>query len=528
MLSTLRPYQQDLYLKARQALLNNRAVCLQLHTGGGKTAIASEMIKSVYDKQKLAWFITPRKELVKQASEHLSKWGVIHNKIDATSNESRGYNVHVVSKETLVRRWDKIKNWPHLIIIDEAHINLDFQIELYSRAPEYCYFITFTATPERSDGRGLSKQAGGIADILIEGPSIPDLTDAGYLSSLRYFSPPIEGLSDLHTKGTEYDEEELEALLERRKIYGELVGHYEKYGKGKPALIFCRSVKSAYQTAERFRDKGFNFHCIEGKMTDTKRRELINALTAGTIDGLTNCEIATYGLDIPRIEYGASIRPTLSRALYCQMIGRILRPYTDNKTGYKKEEALFFDHVNLILEHQDPNYPGTPLHYIPHIEWNFHGTEKRKKNKSDNNVKLCPHLDFMYCNKPHCTTCEHNPDKSVKDARRPMIIVPAELEEKSKPVYLSARPPEERKEISDRITSAVQLYNQDINHLPNVITELLQIADECGYRELWVYHQLTETNRHTVNVPILSEICRQRNYKPGWVWFARQKLKTGA
>ena len=50
--------------------------------------------------------------------------------LETLNQESRAFKIHVVSKETLQRRWEKIKEWPDLIIIDEAHINLDFQIEL--------------------------------------------------------------------------------------------------------------------------------------------------------------------------------------------------------------------------------------------------------------------------------------------------------------------------------------------------------------------------------------------------------------
>jgi DNA repair protein RadD len=456
--------------------------------------------------------IVNRKELLGQSSSHLRKWNVPHGIIAPSLQESRAYKIHVVSKDTLIRRYDKIKNWPDLLIFDEAHLYLDRQHEIISHLPAQTKIIGMTATPERMDGRGLSE----VYETLIEGPSIPWLTDRGFLSPLRYFAPPIDGLADIHTRGTEYDEEELEALLERRKIYGELVGHYEKHGKGRAALIFCRSVKSAYQTAERFRDKGFNFHCIEGKMPDTLRRDLIAALTAGTIDGLTNCEIATYGLDIPRVEYGASIRPTLSRALYFQMIGRILRPFEG------KQDALFFDHVNLLLEHQEPDFPGIPPHYVPEIKWNFSGHEKKKRGKKEGNPVLCPHLDYMYCPRPHCPTCQHNPDHTVTDARRPMIVVPAELQEAPKPKPLNERPPEERRDIQDQIGAAILEYKSEPG--PGPVEKLLKIADSLGYREMWVYWRLTDDARLTVNIPLLHEIARVRGYKPGWVYFATKKV----
>lgn len=519
MKTALREYQQKSYNEARSALMKNRSVCIQAPTGSGKTPLMAAMCDSVTNKKKRAWIIVNRTELLSQASGHLAKWGVPHGQIKPGSNESRAYPVHVVSKDTLIRRYDKIKNWPDLLIFDECHLYLDRQIDIVSHLPEYSKIIGFTATPERLDGRGLSE----VYDELIEGPSIPELTKQGYLTQLRYFSPPIDGLGDLKRRGTEFDEEELEDLLQRRKIYGELVGHYEKWGRGKPALIFCRSVKSAYQTAERFRDKGFSFHCIEGKISPKRRQELIESLTAGNIDGLTNCEIATYGLDVPRVEYGASIRPTLSRALYFQMIGRILRPFYDEKTGYRKKEALFFDHVNLVLEHQEPDYPGIPPHYVPQIDWNFYGTERKKRDKKPKNIILCPYLDFMYCDNPHCSTCPHNPDHTIKDVRQPMVVVPAELEEKSKPVPIADMETNERIDIQNRISSAILEYKRELS--PGPVNELLQIAEQCGYSVMWVYWRLTDESRLTVNVPLLHEIQRQKGYKRGWAFFKGERIK---
>lgn len=540
----LRDYQQTLYERCREKLSKTRCIFLQLATGGGKTAIFSSMCGSVFEKKKRAWIIVPRNELVIQASNHLRKWQVPHGMITAKSTESRAFRIHVVSKDTLIRRYDKIKNWPDLLIFDEGHLYLDRQIEIVSRLPETSKVISFSATPERLDGRGLSE----LYECLIEGPSIPWLTERGFLTPLRYFSPPLDGLDNIHKRGTELDEEQLDELLKRRKVYGELVGHYEKYGKGKAALIFCRSVKSAYQTAERFRDKGFNFHCIEGKMSEKRRKDLIEAHRRGEIDGLTNCDLATYGLDIPRIEYGASIRPTLSRSLYFQKIGRILRPYEEsicpsckteyqnviicpsckinNNITYRKEEALFFDHVNLVLEHQEDSHPGVPPHYVPHIEWNFTGTEKRKRKKKDINIRLCPHMDYMYCQKKDCTNCKHNPDAGISDARKPMIVIPTELVEKKQLKY-GERPIEERREFQDRINNAIMEFNQapEGEILSGPVAELLKIAAEFGYGVLWVYWRLTTEKRKSVNVPLLYEIGRQCGYKSGWAYHKKKEIR---
>jgi hypothetical protein len=184
---------------------------------------------------------------------------------------------------------------------------------------------------------------------------------------------------------------------------------------------------------------------------------------------------------------------------------------------------MFFDHVNNILEHQDPKYPGVPLHYVPEITWNFNGTEKRKRDKSVKNIVLCPYLDFMYCDNPHCQTCASNPDKSVSDARKPMVIVSTQLEEIKKPVSFNERPLPERREIQDRIGSAILEYKSEMSS--GAVGKLLAIADELGRREMWVYWMLTREERKTINVTLLHEICRQRGYKPGWAWWKAKEIR---
>jgi superfamily II DNA or RNA helicase len=538
----LRPYQTDAITQTRESLKTNRAVVIQMPTGAGKTAVVSEICSLIQKNKKRAWFMVPRTELLQQGSSHLSAWKVPHGIIAPNKNESRAYSVHVVSKDTLIRRYDKIKNHPDVIFIDECHIALDRQKEIAENFPN-AKIIGMSATPERLDGRGLSE----LYDDLIPGPSIPWLMEHGYLSGLRYFAPKIEGLENLHKKGTDVDADELDELLTKRQIYGDAIKYYKKYADGKPALIFCRNVKSAYETAERFSNAGYKFFCIEGKMKDSERRRLLKALKTGEIHGLTNCEIATYGLDIPRVEVGICLRPTMSRALYFQMVGRVLRP-SEGKT-----DAIFLDHVNNVYEHIEPNYPEVPPFFAPSIEWNFHGKDKRKKilcntcQKSsiknackkdtigraqrcgeyepiaDISLKMCPEC-FMYYKGPICKNCGCEAEKR---RQAELEEVEAELKEMT-PVKLAERPPEERREFVDAINSATREFNEQAKQghiLPGPVGEMLAIAEKLDRNPLWVYHKLTEETRISVNVPLLHEIGRQKGYKPGWARFQQRNLE---
>lgn len=480
---------------------------MQLPTGAGKTVVFSEMVRSAVEGGRVVWIVVPRNELLLQASDQLSLVGVDHGRIAPGFEESLAFSTHVVSSSTLIRRWEKIKRPPDFMIIDEAHLYFDRQVEIRERFPK-TKFVGVTATPERLDGRGLSELYGE----LVVGPSLERLVELLYLSNLRYFAPPLDGLKQVHRRGTEFNPDELDALLTQRKVYGRVIDHYRKHADGKPALVFCRSVKSAAETAARFSEAGYRFENVDGGMSYRKRKTLIDGLRDGDLDGLTSCELVTYGLDVPRVEAVIMLRPTLSKALFFQMIGRGLRPWPG------KRECVVLDHVGNLQEHGHPFSP---------YEWKFTGREKSRPRKAPNEavLRLCPEIDFLYCDKSSCLGCEHN---RTGRRTRPIETVDTSLVEAGKAVKLHSRPSEEQREFADRINSAVTAFhdgeeNEETRIAHGPVGDLLDVARELGRDPVWVYWRLSE-NRKTVNVPLLSEIARQCGYKPGWTWFKRKQI----
>jgi superfamily II DNA or RNA helicase len=477
---------------------------MQLATGAGKTHIFSEMAKSAQKRGRKIWIMVPRKELLNQASDNLRDNEVIHGMIAPGFVESKAYTVHVVSKDTLIRRYDKIKTHPEFIIIDEAHIALDRYLEIAGKFPD-SKILGVTATPERLDGRGLSE----LYETLVEGPSIAELISCDYLTDVRYFCPPIQGITKLHRRGTDYNADELAALLERRKVYGSAIEHYRRHADKKPCLIYCRSVQAAAETAQKFSESGYLFENIDGTMSNKRRRTLIDALKTGKIHGLTSCELITYGLDVPRVECVIMLRPTLSRALFCQMIGRGLRPYQD------KYECVVLDHVGNLQEH------GHPLEAY---NWKFDGKEKRGATgeKAPAALKLCPEIDFMYCEKLSCRGCPHHSGK-FRDPR--IEYVNTQLVEAGQYISFSDRPMEHQREYVDRINEVVDRYKKNEPNIESIaVSEMMQICKELGRQPLWIYNRLNK-NKHLVNITLLHEIARQAGYKPGWVYFQKKRLE---
>lgn len=499
----LRPYQFDQYQRVREEFRSHQRVCMQAATGAGKTIMFSEMVKSSSSSGWNTWIVVPRNELLQQASDSLLGIGVKHGVIAAGRYESGAFDAHVVSKDTLTQRIKRgdVKRPPRFMIVDECHLALDRYLQFAEAFPE-CKILGVSATPERLDGRGLSE----LYQTLVLGPTIPELIEQGFLSDCEYFCPPIVGLDKVHRKGTEYDEAELDALLTARKVYGSAIEHYRRHADGKPALVFCRSVKSASETAQRFCDAGYKFENIDGTMTYQARRTLIDGLKSGQLDGLTSCELITYGLDVPRVECVIMLRPTLSRTLFMQMIGRGLRPWIG------KSHLIVLDHVGNLQEHGHP--------FAPHV-WNFDGREKRKRNRDESVVaRLCPALDFLYCSRPSCAGCQHAPEG--KDPRRSLVTVETDLVRAKKPMEIE-KPSEEQIVSAMTIQRASMAYHAEESKNPGIISaiqsgaigELLDEAKRTGKQPMWVYHRLNR-NRYSANVTLITEIGRQCGYDPKW------------
>jgi superfamily II DNA or RNA helicase len=518
----LRDYQNDVIDKSRQYLAKYDRIIIQLPTGSGKSIVISEIIKLATKNRYRCWVVVPRKELIRQQSAHLLKWGVRHGIIDADHKESNAYLTHVVSRDTIIRRLGKIKNKPRLLIIDEAHIALDSQKRIIDAlsVDNKLKVVSFTATPEREDGRGLSELYEGV----IYGASIPYLTEAGYLAPLRYFAPPVEGIEAVRFKGGEADEAELDALMTERAVYGKAVEYYREYGRKADgsvmrALGFCHGVKAAEKQAAEFRAAGFRCEAISGYMPKGRQRSLIDGFNGGSVDLLVNADLLTYGFDSPGVEYGFSLRRTASRALYFQIVGRLLR------TAPGKTEALFFDHANAIGLHQDPRYPGVPLFYVPDLAWNFTGREKRKVNRKEKPpVRLCPYHAFEICIKPFpCPQCERYQSRDEAP-----VVESIPLSERGRPGEQYVITAAEKRELQDEILALACRAREaaEDEALDGAVRSLIERAKRLGYAPMWVYYRVN-TQKHVADVRLLWSICRVMGYKPGWVHFKKQELTEG-
>jgi superfamily II DNA or RNA helicase len=383
-------------------------------------------------------------------------------------------------------------------------------------------FIGLTATPSRMDGRGL----GTLYDDISYGASIPYLTQCGFLSPLRYYAPPTDGIKSLKFPSPgEVDQDELEKLLTNRAIYGRAVDYYLKLaklpdGSYRRGVGFCAGVKAAEKQAAEFRSRGFRAEYVDGKMPEKKQRALIDGLAEGRVQVLCSADLLLYGWDSPKVSYGFLLRRTKSKALYFQIVGRILR------VADGKPDAIFVDHTATVDLHTDPAHPGVPPFYLDRVDWNFHGEDKEEKKPPERlqDARRCPYDDFKICTKKiRCPECEkYDPSMEAKEN----IIESIPLQERIAEMTPHVITPAEKREYQDAVISAVQAAKDaDGNEAyDKAVKELCDIAKKLEYKTLWTYYQIAQS-KHIVDVRAIHSIARVCDYKPGWCHYTKKEIQ---
>lgn len=344
----LRDYQSRALDELRESILSGkRRTLLVAPTGSGKTTIAAAMIAGAVAKQGAVLFLAHRKELIDQCSTRLDGAGVDHGVIQSGNPRNLPWlRVQVASIPTLSSRLQRGGALPAatIIIIDEAH---------HARARTYgaildaypgAVVIGLTATPWRTDGRGL----GELFEHIVVAARPRELIEQGHLVPYAPFAYDSPEVKRVKKAGSDYDQHQLEAVMGERRIVGNVVQQYIEHASGKRALVFAVTVKHSRDLVERFIAAGVRAEHVDGETETFERKSILARFTAGATKVVCNVGVWTEGMDCPAIECVILARPTLSPVLYLQMVGRGLRPSPG------KSVCLIHDHGGCIAQHGLP------------------------------------------------------------------------------------------------------------------------------------------------------------------------------
>lgn len=387
----LRDYQRRAVDDLRAAYARGaRAPLFVLATGGGKTFTFVYVAQNAVARGNRVLILVHRQELLMQASRSLSAMGVQHGLI-AAGHPQTDEPVQVASVQTLVRRLARGPLSFDLIVVDESHHAVAGSWRKIIQSLPNARVLGVTATPIRSDGKGLRD----VFDAMVLGPSIGELIALGYLVQPVVYAPPTPlDLTGVRRRMGDFDQAQLAERLDKPAITGSAVGHYAKLCNGKPAIAFCVSVAHAQHVAEQFRAAGFRAQSIDGSMHDTERKRAIDDLGTGRLHVLTSCDIISEGTDIPVVSAAILLRPTQSMGLYLQQVGRTLRP------ALGKDRAIILDHVGNCHRHGMPDADR---------QWSLDGVQSTKRAANDNapTLRQCEKCYAVFLPRAVCPECGH-------------------------------------------------------------------------------------------------------------------------
>jgi superfamily II DNA or RNA helicase len=331
----LRAYQEEAINKITNSLKSNRSCLVVMPTGTGKTIVFAELLKMM-DKGR-GMVVAHREELINQAVDKIKIVTGIEPDVEMADRHA-DLDYHNKSKVVVSSVQTQIAGKPprmekfspesfSLLILDEAHHasakSWRKVVEYYQRNPTL-KIIGFTATPDRLDRKALGDMFEtvafeyGISDAIKDGWLVPIKQQMVEVTALDY--------SSIRTTAGDLNGRDLAQVMEDEVALHEVATPAVELMRGRKALVFASSVYHAQRLAEIFNRHDLTAECVSGKTPKIERAEIVKKFSTGEIKVLCNVGCFTEGFDDPGVEVVIMARPTKSRALYSQMVGRGTRP----------------------------------------------------------------------------------------------------------------------------------------------------------------------------------------------------------
>ncbi|KAI0206323.1 P-loop containing nucleoside triphosphate hydrolase protein [Astrocystis sublimbata] len=336
----LREYQEECIQAVTSSLqLGHKRIGISLATGSGKTVVFTQLIDRIEPSSKHATrtlILAHRRELVEQATRHCSN--AYPNKtveIEMGKLHASGTADITVASIQSITSGDRMSKFDprlfKLVLVDEAHhivapgyLHLLEHFGLHEKRDESPVLIGVSATFSRFDGLRL----GSAIDEIVYHKDYIDMIGGKWLSDVIFTT--VESTADIrHVRNGangDFQLGELSKTVNTGEINEITVRSWlAKASERKSTLVFCVDLAHVTGLTKTFRQHGLDARFITGDTPKLERGERLDAFKRGEFPILVNCGVFTEGTDIPNIDCVLLARPTRSRNLLVQMIGRGMR-----------------------------------------------------------------------------------------------------------------------------------------------------------------------------------------------------------
>ncbi len=333
----LRDHQEEALRNLEAMRAEHKTIALLYHaTGTGKTVTAVSDAKRFGER---TLFLAHRRELIDQAMRTFRQiWPEVSvGRFEGGTRETDAYVV-CGSVQSVSQNLDSFRpdDFGYLIIDECHHGTADTYRSIMSYfRPKFT--LGLTATPERADGEDLLAVFQNVAHKL----DLKTAVELGTLVPVRCVRIQTNiDMRDVRINGFKYNSLDLESTIRVPGRNQLIVDTYLEYVKDRPTVVFCASVKHAEEIARLFQEAGVAARCVSGGTKSSQRQQILRDYEAGKIPVLCACDLLNEGWDSPHTQVLFMARPTMSRTIYMQQLGRGMRQ------SEGKEFLMVFDFVD--------------------------------------------------------------------------------------------------------------------------------------------------------------------------------------
>jgi len=347
----LRGYQQEAVTAVMASLARGEHPVVDMATGSGKSLVIAALCARLPGR---VLVVTHRKKLLSQNSAALTRYLGQHEDIGVYSAglEQRDTAQRVIfgGVQSIYKRMDELSqagSFDH-IISDEAHLvgNPGEDI-LYTAVLSHnldARRIGLSATPTRM-GMPIWGQAMWFTHCVYTA-GIEQLTPA-YLAPLcGVLSAHDVDLSAVRIKAGEFVQADAsQAMSEERVAMAAMREILDLAQHRKHWALFCCDIAHTRLVARLLQAQGIPCGVMLSDQASTDNDEALRKFEAGETRALASCVMMTTGFDIPALDCVVLLRPTMSKELLIQMMGRGTRLVT------AKSDCLILDYAGNLERH---------------------------------------------------------------------------------------------------------------------------------------------------------------------------------
>ena len=333
----LRNWQKKIIDNFPSIINEHRRFILKAPTGAGKTVLASEIVERFYKGKKII-VLCHRLVLLEQLEKALGEKHTVRKL--AVSDTGPAFEDYDILLSTSMRAKQVLRDAvakADLIIVDEAHRVspngrgykriLDDFVE-HGKAE--AQFIGLTASPERRTG-DQRDQLNLAFDAIIDCANIEDLIRENILVEPEYRPHFVHDLDldGIDVSSGDFPVAKLASAIIKSSMIDYAIWSYceerLKLSKKPVSAWFCADISVAEATLQNIRQYNIEAAIVTAATPIKERMRLLAKHESGEIEAIVSVGVLAEGWDNPHCNIIVHLRPTLSKVLWGQSVGRGLR-----------------------------------------------------------------------------------------------------------------------------------------------------------------------------------------------------------